>query len=323
MTQDLIYTTTYKAFHLKTESLSIQISDDVWIETSEDFVGQPEVNPRLSYFPGTPSDPQFGLSKFEDALIKSPIRLRVTNSEEDEEKYPFDRDECAYIATALSIVSDDWFVVGIESFSNSREPQNPSFGPFCTFFKGENSDGGSTIRKADEPLVIKGYNFVYQSLSEASWDSDNAKLVFLFLKCVTHASTQDVHVLKVGLSHLFTEWHSTVLFASLFFENVFSEESRNMLGGVDLWNKIFGQIYNIDREFVDAVMNYRHLVAHNNATDALSRLSKWKQLSGYDDRAAHDAVQKFIPKTAKVIMRAIITEGTKFSDYLKQRQTIK
>ena len=322
MTPDLIYTTTYKMHHLTTESQSIRISDDVWIETSRDFVGQPDVKPRLSYSSEMPTDLTFGLSKFEDALVKSPVRLRVTNSEEQEEKRPFDRDECAYIATALAILSDDWFVVGIESFSNSREPQNPSFGPFCTFFKGENSGGGSIIRKVDEALVIKCYDFVYAALSGTSWDNDNAKLVFLFLKCVTHTSTQDAHVLKVGLSHLFTEAHSTVLFGSLFFENVFSEESKNILKGVDLWNKIFGQDYNIDRALVEVVTKYRHLVAHDNATRALNFLANWKTQSGYDDQAGYAAIQKFIPKSAKLILRGIITEDTKFSDYLKQRQAI-
>jgi hypothetical protein len=322
MPNDLVYTTTYKSFNLKTESPSIQISNKAWIETSPDYVGQPNVGPALSGFLGMPSDIRYGLSKFQPALIESATQLRVTSAAEEEEKNPFDRDECAYIATALSILHDDWFVVGLESFSNSRDPQNPSLGPFCTFFIGEKNLGGCNVLKADEVFLIKCYDFVYNSLTDSSWQSANAKLIFLYLKCVTRSGVPNAHVLKIGLSHLFTEWHEILLFAYLFFEHVFSEESNSIPDGVDLWNKIFGAGHGIDGKLVRIVMAYRNVIAHNNATRSLARLAEWKQSSGYDDQAAYNAINEFIPKVARTIVRAIISEEVKYLDFLKQRQQI-
>lgn len=315
--QQLIYTTIFKAYHLNIESDCIQLSQSAWIERSNDFINQPNnFHPSLLAFSGKS---EYGLSGYYQQLIESPIRLRTIHTEEEEEGNPFQIHDCSHIAIAATILCEPWFVVGIESFLNNRTPGNASLGPYTTFFVGDNSVEPAQISKSEEDRLIHIYKFVHRSLALSSWESDNAKLLLLFLRCVARTPYQRFTVLKLGLDHLFTEWHATILNAALFFEYLFTNESKNYGGGIQIWNRIYSPTAYVDEGLVDIVFYYRHLVAHSNPTYAKRQISDWKAHSGFDDQTACQMIRRTIWSTAKTCLRAIIDDEAKYCAFQSAR----
>ena len=142
-----IYTSIFKTCHLDIESEQVNLSDGAFIEKSSEYSGK-LVSERFELPPMMMSnrmDSQFDLSKFCEDLINSEIRLRVRYIEEKERNQPFARDHCSYIAVALSILCDSWFVVGLEEFDCHDSPNPPSIGPHTTYFLDNDSEGSANI----------------------------------------------------------------------------------------------------------------------------------------------------------------------------------
>ena len=317
---ELIYTQVFKTVHLEIESPSIQLSESAWIVRSPSFVNMPHgVDLGFAAFFSGFDDPQFGLMKFLQSLVSSPVILRATHTEEESEKTPFQIHDCSYAATAISIVCDPWFVVGIENFSNNRDPAHPSLSPYTTFFVGDSSEEPAKIFRDAEEKLIRAYEFVYRSLALSSWDSVEGRLVLMFLRCVTRTPYQRFAVLKLGLDHLFTEWHATVLNGALFFEYLLTKESDDRRGGVRHWNKTFSPYSQLDEDLIDILFQYRHIVAHFNPTRARSRIEEWKKKGGLDDEAALSGIRRSIWFNAKTCLRAIVDYDDKFQYFWRSK----
>jgi hypothetical protein len=315
---ELIYTTSLKAFNLEIESPSIGLSESAWIESSSKFINKPLDASSLYGFSSL-EDPQFGLTKFLPMLVSSPVIFRTKHTEKEFERNPFQVHDCSYIAAAISIVCDPWFVVGIDIFSNNRDPDNYSLGPWITFFVGDNSGKPGKIFKKDEQTLIIAYKFVYNNLALSSWDSEIGKLILLFLRCVTRTPYQRFNVLKLGLDHLFTEWHATVLNAALFFEYLLTKESEKRPSGVKHWNNIFTSDYQLDENLIDMIFQYRHIVTHFNPTSALRKIDEWKTRAGLDSGAALAAIRRAIWSSAKTCLRAIVEDEETFHSFCRTK----
>jgi hypothetical protein len=205
--------------------------------------------------------------------------------------------------------------VGLEIFGKNYDLTNPSLGPYSTLFIGDKSGKPAKISKNAEDRLIRAYKFVYDSLALFSWDSEKGRLVLLFLRCVAHTPYQRFQVLKLGLDHLFTEWHASVLNGALFFEYLLTKESDDRRGGIRHWNKTFDLYYQLDEEIIDVLFQYRHMVAHFNPTRAIRMIKEWKGKYGLHDEAALEAVKSSIWSYAKKCLRAIVDDEKKFEDF--------
>lgn len=311
----MLYTTTFKAYNLELASSSIQLSDSAWIEQCPDFSGAPSFEPSLLSL--ADEHPQYGLSRFYQELVGSPVRLRTVHSADQQEENPFKLNDCAYVAIAIAINHDPWFVVGIESLSNNLRPDNPSQGPYSSFFNGRK--GPLKVRKADESDLEEKYNFVYKTLTESDWDEDLAKLLLQALKCIAKPPYQQFPVLKLGLGHLFTDWDSTILSAALFLENLLTTEGRGRSQGLREWNEIYTTSV-LDESLVELVFQYRNLVVHSNATCARSRVAAWRDEGHLSEEDAITVIAEFIFMTAKRVLRAISSNDIqKWQDFKRRR----
>jgi hypothetical protein len=305
---------------VRIESSTIALSNSAWIEKSTEFVGMPEnFSPNMLAFTGINDDPNYGLTRFYKELLESDVQIRVTFSGEEFEKNPFQLHDCAHIAIAIAILCDPWFVVGIEKFENNRSPDSPSLGPWTTFFIGENSQEPATIARNDEIQLKQIYAFVYQALAHSSWEDQMTKLLLLFLRCVVRGPYQRFPVLNIGLDHLFTEWHNSILNAALFFESLFTNESNNIRQGVQIWNRLYKSAAAVDEELIDIIFQHRHLVSHPNPTRAIHKISHWKNGLGLNDIHVTDVIRKGIWRSAKTCMRAIINNPNQFHEFQKTR----
>ncbi len=316
MSEDgLIYTTTFKTYHIEIESGEIQLSRAAWIEKSDKFKNQPgNFDP---YFFHSFEDPQFGLSRFDKQLVESVVRLKTIHTAKEGDETPFQLHDCSHIAIALSILYKPWFVVGIETFENNRNA-NPGYGPYISFFIGDKEAGPVYIPKQEESRLMHIYNFVYSTLTSLSWESDDARLLLLFVRCVLRTPSQRFAVLKLSLEHLFSEWHATILNAALFFEFLLTKESHNYSKGIQKWNEIF-TFAQIDDESIDKVFRYRHLVAHSNPTKAIKVIDEWKMKIGFDDLKISELIRKVIWSTAKNCMLAVIENDALYKRFQSEK----
>lgn len=315
----LTYTTTFKVCHLNIESPCIQLSESAWIERSNSFVDQPDSFDLSLLASSVSDDLRFGLLKFYQQLLASPIQLRTIHTDEEMESNPFQVHHCSYIAMAATILCDPWFVVGLGSSHNSRDPSNSGLAPSTAFFVGDNSAEPAHISKFDEDELIHIYKFLYRTLALSSWGSDDAKLLLLFLKCVVPTPYQRFTVLNIGLDHLFTEWDAMILNAALFFEYLFTNESRDYKKGIQKWNQMYCPTANVDELLLDIVFKYRHLVAHSNPTKAQRQILDWKTNSGFNDQTASQEIRRAIWSTAKTCLRTIINGENKYREFQNER----
>jgi len=314
----LTYTSTFKAHNLETESSVVQLSECAWIETSDDYIEKPAGHLHsLLYFGFGQEDPQYGLSKFLQPLIDSPIRFRTVHTQKEANDNPFLLHDCTHIAIALSIVCDTWFVCGIESFGNSSNPNTPSIGSEFNFFSGK--PDLSRLTKNDERPLLDAYKFVYRSLTNKSWESEENLLLFHYLKCVVRLPYQRFTVLKIGLDHIFTEWHALILNAALFFERLLTEESSNRKLGVQQWNSVMGVDASLDEEFIEVLFNYRHTISHSNPTRAIGKIADWINHQQGDALSINREFRNKLYSAARSCFRAIVFEPENFIEFKCKR----
>jgi hypothetical protein len=316
----LQYSSIFKAFHLDVDSASIQVDEQAWIEKSTEYINTPSIS--YPSFLDSSDDPQFGLRRFYADLRASPVRLRTAHNDQELEEHPFAVHDCSHLGIAVSILCDPWFVVGIETFFNDRELNNPSFGLYTSFFTGENASDPACIHTEDEDHLKTIYSFVHRNLAFTSWDGGTAKLLLLFLRCVVRTPYQRFTVLKLGLDHLFTEWDATILNAALFLEYLLTNESDNPITGVQVWNSVMPPTAKLNEKEVDIIFRYRHLVAHSNPTRAKHRIETWMKEQKIANDEAILAVRRSIWMNAKKCIRAIIDDENKYYEFLGKKNSI-
>lgn len=315
---NLLCTTIFKLYNVVlASSKKINLAKDVWIEVAPENKGQP-TNFSTSMLMLDRDPLGLGLLRFYKSLIDSDVVIGTQHFQDEMDNNPFDLHDCSYIAIALSILSDYFFVAGIETFSNNRNANSPSLGPWTTLFMGKKTNQ-IIITSASESQLLQIYNFIFQSLRASSRDSAKAKLIFLYLKCVIRQSNQQFTALKMGINPLLNERSAVIVNTALFFEHIFTQESGNPLDGVDFWNKNFGSIYAVKRDDVNLVMKYRHVLVHDNATRAEKYINNWKGKNGLSDKEAFDNIEEISMLMVKSCMRAIVTN---YGSYLSYRATL-
>ncbi len=75
----------------------------------------------------------------------------------------------------------------------------------------------------------------------------------------------------------------------------------------------------VDAGMINVIMNYRHIVAHSNPTDARNRIDKWLRISKLDNIEAAERVREYIWRTSKKCLNEIINNEEKYNDYKKQK----
>jgi len=317
---DIIYTTTFKTYRVEIDSPLIELSKSAWIEKSNIFEEDPKIyNRSMFMLSGMDEDPNYSQLNFFKKLSNSSVRLRTVHTGKESEKSPFQLHDCSYIAIAIAILCDHWFVAGLETFQNNRTVSPASLGSGYAFFLGSNSTDPVVIKRDDEINLKNIYEFVYKKLTTLSWEDDDAKLLLLFSRCVVKSPMPRMSVLKLGLSHLFTEWDDLILNSALFFESLLTKESRKVLKGAKEWNKHFAPEFSIDEELIDVVFQYRHCVSHANPTDAQKKILAWKEKIALDDLKVAQVLKTGIWRTARLCMRAMISNESKYLEFRRMR----
>lgn len=311
---DLIYTTTFKLYNVAlASSTKIDLAQDVWIESAPQHKRQPKnFSVAMLQFDKDPLG--FELSRFYQSLIESDVVIGTRHFSNEMDSNPFNLHDCSYIAIALSILSDYFFVAGIETFSNNKNTNPPSLGPWTSLFMGKKTNQ-VIVTSSNEPQLLQIYDFIFQSLRAFSHDLTKAKLIFLYLKCIVRQPNQQFTALKMNIQPLINERSAVIVNAALFFENIFTQESRNLLAGVDLWNKNFGATCAVKRDDINLVMKYRHVLVHNNATDSEKYINNWKGKNNFSDKEAFDNIEETAISTVKRCMRTITTNYGGYSSY--------
>jgi hypothetical protein len=311
----LVYTTTFKLVNVTTDSQYIELAKDAWIETKAEFKGKPENFPPQLFF--APNHSELGLTKFYDSLLDSKIIIGTRHTGAESENNPFDLHECSYIALAISLLSDYWFVAGIESFSNNKTQDNPSMGPWTSFFMGKKK-GQVEITLKDEKTLKENYNFIFQSLRSPTFNEKKAKLLFMYLRCIVYPPDQHFVALKMGIPSLLNEKTAIIVNSSLFFEHVFTSiywTSKKGEKGVVIWNKEYPDLPMDFEDEINIVMNYRHTIVHDTAEFARKKIEKWQQKHGIPDEEILERVKEIAVCNVKNITRKIIKDYEKYESY--------
>ena len=175
--------------------------------------------------------------------------------------------------------------------------------------------GQVTITASNEPQLKEIYNFVFQSLRASSFDENKVKLLFLYLRCIVRSSSQQFIALKMGIPSLLNERTTIIVNAALFFEHIFTQESGQVVKGVDVWNKSPMATVFINRDEVDIVLRYRHTLVHDNATRAKKVIDNWKKKNNFTDEEAFDKVKGIAISNVKNITRVITEDYGKYKSY--------
>jgi len=77
------------------------------------------------------------------------------------------------------------------------------------------------------------------------------------------------------------------------------------------WNDTF-PAFNLDESFIEVVMNHRHYFTHYNASNAKTKVDRWRKEAGDN---CEELLRNEIVKTAKIILRAFILEYEKFKEF--------
>ena len=316
--KNLLYTTIFKLHNVVfASSRKINLAKDVWIEATPEHKGQPAYfSTSMLMFDRDPLG--LGLSRFYKSLIDSDVVIGTQHFQDEMYNDPFDLHDCSYIAIALSILSNYFFVAGIDTFSNNSSVNSPSLGHWTTLFMGKKTNQ-VIITSPDESRLLQIYNFVFQSLRASSHDAAKEKLIFLYLKCIIRQPNQQLTVLKMGVQPLLNGRSATIVNTALFFVHIFTQESGNPLDGVDFWNKNFGKICAVKRDDVNLIMRYRHILVHDNATRAEKHINDWKRKNGFSDKEAFDNIEEIAMLIVKNCMREIVTN---YQSYLSYRATL-
>jgi len=307
---NLVYTNTFKTVNVDLESDRLQLSDFSFIEKSDSFATFPDAS-ILPYLISQNADLVFIHPRFSEELFSSPTRVRVFYTQEDAETNPFGHHECSYIAFTLAILCDGWFFTGGSEFYNNKRG-SPSFALHANYFSGE---GPCLIKKADETLFVQAYTKIYEFFSDRkNKKTSDIWLLFIGIKCIAKLPIKQFSILNHSFNHIFNDWHELTLNAAIFYEAIFSVENprtHTIKKNVLKWNDTF-PAFNLDESFIEVVMNHRHYFTHYNASNAKTKVDRWRKEAGDN---CEELLRNEIVKTAKIILRAFILEYEKFKEF--------
>lgn len=302
-----MYTTQFKLANVSAESSSIQINNNLVILSSDEAASAYGVPPKDFLYRNPSLNKRFGLHKFMDSLDSANTIVSCAVAEKDMESNPFSVDDCAYCAVALSIMKKEYFVAGIEKFTNPHG--QISWGPWTTCFDGIRGGNPIRINASEEDQLRELYTFVFTGFTQATHSS---KLLHLFCKCCCLSAADEFHVLKIGLPN-FGNYATRILNAALLFEMVTGAFRAESIG--ESFERINSALnIAISKEDVKRVVNYRHLIVHENATGAKGIIGDWLMETGRTEEQGYAWAYTESLQIAKELIRAI---ALNYSAYLR------
>ena len=262
-------------------------------------------------------------SRFIESLVNSEIKISVKYTAEEMNDNPFDVDNVAFIALSLAIAYDSSFVAGFEDQNNNQENKtviiSPYSSPIINYFCGENTP---LIIDESNIITLKNiYDFVSSSFKVSSENKENMKLLMLLAKALVFPKNNQYTVLDVGFPTILSPEQTMIANAALLFEYIFTKESRNVRAGVNLWNSSnINQYLTLNGDEVMLIMNYRHILFHDNPTTAKTIITDWQSLHSIDDSQKVFEILKISTRLVKQIIRTRILQLSEYNDYRNSLQ---
>ncbi|MFX1239310.1 MAG: hypothetical protein ACFE8P_16540, partial [Promethearchaeota archaeon] len=264
--------TIWKLLNFEIES-KLDIFDGVWIENNLHYKNKPNKKDFYKWGQFGNKEDMFYYGSY-DSLSESAVIIGVQVDDKDLDNDPFNVEDSAYVGLMLSIYYDNYFVT---CFGDSSQP------PYTTLFYGCKKKK-NRIKKKNHPELRRIYYFVSQGFKEsANQDFSKIKLLELYSRVMVRIPYYSLTIMKVGLQHLLNPETTIIANSAIFFEHIFTRESEQLDKGVEKWNDNFP---NIDKGEIKTIMNFRHKLFHDNATNALNSIEEWKKSNNYDERTA-------------------------------------
>ncbi|MCG8374952.1 MAG: hypothetical protein MI702_00540 [Chlorobiales bacterium] len=302
-------TTQYKLSNISIESSSIKITDSLSILSSNEATKSFGSVPKDLLYQMSSIQEPYGLNRFLDSLCSSSIVVSCAISDRDMEENPSGVDDCSFCAVALAIMKETYFVAGIEKFINSKG--QISWAPWTTCFDGLRGKNLIYIDASEENQLRKIYSFVLTGFTK---NLHSSKLLHLFCKCCCLSATDSFHVLKIGLPNFGNSYATRIVNSALLFEMITGKHSaRNIERAINTLNVLLN--ISISEEDVVRIMNYRHIVVHDNASTAKNKIDNWLAQTGKTEKQGYEWVYEKSLLIAKELLRAIALDYSTYQNY--------
>lgn len=301
----------FKLSNISIESSSIKITDSLSILSSDEVAKSFGSVPKDRLYQMTSIHEPYGLNRFMDSLCSSRIVVSCAISDRDMEEDPFGVDDCSFCAVALSIMKEAYLVAGIEKFTNSKG--DISWGPWTTCFDGLRGNNSIHIDASEEDQLRKIYSFVFTGFTK---NLHSSKLLHLFCKCCCLSATDSFHVLKIGLPNFGNSYSTRLVNSALLFEMITGEhKAQEIRPAIDSLNSLLN--ISISTEDVVRIMNYRHIVVHDNASIAKSKIDDWLVQTGKTEEQGYEWAYEESLLIAKELLRAIAIDYSTYQNFKK------
>lgn len=219
-----------------------------------------------------------------EGLRNSELVIEEVTTENDHEHNPFDADSNSMFAIAISIMKSEYFCAGFNFYYNDHEGRGTesASGAF-TLVKGTN--GTLSLLQADKPELTLIYDFVCKGLKPSRQDDTIFRLIILYSRVIVLSDSSRSEILESNFGSIYNESNSSILNAAILCECIFTRESGDYTRGVDHWNNSFPNAQ-VNLEQIKAIMKFRHIEFHNNATKAIMDLEAYKIANNLADQLA-------------------------------------
>lgn len=310
--------TKFKLYNVQICSPQIDLSVEAWVEIDESSSHEAPESFFLAH--DMLQNPQWGFTRWYKDLCASNIVIGTIHSSEQAEVNPFECTDCSYIAIALAILADYGFIAGIEYSMRAGSLQ--SIAPYTSTFNGD-WNRKVIIMDSDIPNLRMIYEFVYHAFRTSTNDERKIKLISLFCQCIVRTSPQSITALKWSFNTPFSGHTGTIIYASMFFEHVFT--ITGWMGDVEkgikyYWNIKFPNAL-VKWEDIKVLQKFRSTLVHDNPVKAQQYISEWKQKHNIGDDAQQLAqtLEKNAIQIVKQIMRSIVLN---YGEYLEFRDSL-
>jgi hypothetical protein len=310
---DTTHTIKFKLHNVEIEANRVELVKEAWIEVDDNIIQEMPRDFGLHLSINAGANPRNSLLRWFKELFASNLLIGARYVDKNTLLDPdvIKRHECGLVAIALSIFSDYWFVAGVQyhTATDTQIRPQPSGGE-TVYFQGKGY-GKVSICKNDETALRSIYDFVYEAFSNQ--DEERIQLI----QCYSQSIALSDSVLTHRFPSLYGESDErrTVLYAALFFENVFAHHQKQGIeNNVVQWNNHFPTLP-LDSKNIQAVMNYRHVSLHHDASKAKHYLEEWARNSAISEDDLFFEIRKVAVKTVKDVMRIIALNYSQYQAY--------
>jgi len=291
------------------ESPTVDVTETLQIISGPDAKKEFGTIPKVSLLQMGSIKDEFSIHRFMDSLCSSDVVISCTTSSEIMENSPFEADDVSFAGVALAILKDEYFVIGIEKFTNLNG--GISWGPWTTCFDGRRGNEQALVKNNEEDDLRKIYSFVYSGFTG---DIEKAKLIHLLCKCICLSSQNSFYVLKVGLPNFGNSFSTRIINAALMIEMICGDHRSDKIRlKIEDWNQKF--VTQLDPEDIVRIMLYRHTLVHGNDGRANTDIERWLKDTARSPQEGFDwAYQKSLA-FAKIMIREIALDFNKYKQF--------